>query len=340
MGFNSTDVRKLVFKVQAGNVIDADTNFYWYQSNLENQPLVKTGRLIDQTDWDIILANQPTTSDQGQAGSLSIMTATGNALDGYVGNEWGTSTGFSPNDTPISNRFKTRMTLVVGSNPNTYYALNTYNTPSSGRKDKWIGPAGIPTASGAKNDKYEIELWSGDPTTASAVKVDKAIAEGTGGNVAGWVFNYDQGLLLVSDDLISAVGSTGGNATYPDGTDFYIRGWRYIGAMGGGGGSQGPQGPQGNTGAVGPQGTQGEQGPQGPQGNTGAVGPQGEQGPQGPQGNTGAVGPQGTQGEQGPQGPQGNTGAVGPQGTQGEQGPQGPQGNTGAVGPQGEQGPQ
>ena len=25
MGFNSTDVRKLVFKVQAGNVIDADT---------------------------------------------------------------------------------------------------------------------------------------------------------------------------------------------------------------------------------------------------------------------------------------------------------------------------
>ena len=29
MGFNADDVRKLVFKVQAGNVIDADTQFYW-----------------------------------------------------------------------------------------------------------------------------------------------------------------------------------------------------------------------------------------------------------------------------------------------------------------------
>ena len=41
MGFTATDVRKLVFKVQAGNVIDADTNFYWYQSNLENSNTVK-----------------------------------------------------------------------------------------------------------------------------------------------------------------------------------------------------------------------------------------------------------------------------------------------------------
>ena len=122
MGFSNQDVRKLVFKVQAGNVIDADTNFYWYQSNLENTPTVKTGRLIDQTDWNVILANQPSTSDQGQAGSLLILTNPGNPLDGYVGNEWGTSTGFSPNDSPIANRNATRMTLVVGSNPNTYYA--------------------------------------------------------------------------------------------------------------------------------------------------------------------------------------------------------------------------
>lgn len=285
MGFSQNDVRKLVFKVQAGNVIDADTGFYWYQSNLENSPTVKSGRIIDQTDWNVVLANQPTTANQGQAGSLSILTATGNALDGYVGNEWGTSTGFSPSDTPIGNRFSTRMSLVVGSNPNTYVAYNTYNTPSSGRKDMWIGPASVNTSAGAKNDLYRIELWSGDPVTdPTAAYVDQSIAEGTGGNVAGWVFNYDQGLLLVSDDLINAVGGTGGNATYPNGTDFYIRGWRYIGATGGGGGGTGPQG------ETGPQGPQGETGPQGPQGETGATGVQGPQGPQGPQGAQGEIG--------------------------------------------------
>ena len=58
MGFSNDDVKKLVFKVQAGNVIDADTNFFWYQSNLENQPTLKSGRIIDQTDFNIILNNQ------------------------------------------------------------------------------------------------------------------------------------------------------------------------------------------------------------------------------------------------------------------------------------------
>ena len=119
MGFTATDVRKLVFKVQAGNVIDADTNFYWYQSNLENSNTVKSGRIIDQTDWDVILANQPLSPVMGSANSLSQMTNPGQVLDGYVENQWGTSTGFAPNDTPIANRFATRMDLVVPSNPNT-----------------------------------------------------------------------------------------------------------------------------------------------------------------------------------------------------------------------------
>ena len=291
MGFSLDDVKKLVFKVQAGNVIDADTNFFWYQSNLENSPTVKTDRLIDQTDWNVILVNQPTTANQGQPGSLSILTGAGGALNGYVGNEWGTSTGFSPNDSPIGNRISTRMSLVVGSNPNTYIAYNTYNTPSSGRKDMWIGPASVNTSAGAKNDLYRIELWSGDPATdPTAVYIDQSIAEsgGTGG-VAGWVFNYDQGLLLVSDDLISTVGGNIGNATYPNGTDFYIRGWRYIGATGGGGGAAGATGPQGPQGPAGQTGATGVQGPQGPQGQTGATG---VQGPQGPIGATGATGPE------------------------------------------------
>ena len=41
MGFTKEEVRRLNFKVQAGNVIDADGGNYWYQASLENQPSVK-----------------------------------------------------------------------------------------------------------------------------------------------------------------------------------------------------------------------------------------------------------------------------------------------------------
>ena len=37
MGFTKEEVRRLNFKVQAGNVIDADAGAYWYQALLENQ---------------------------------------------------------------------------------------------------------------------------------------------------------------------------------------------------------------------------------------------------------------------------------------------------------------
>jgi len=341
MGFSAADIRKLVFKVQAGNVIDADTGFFWYQSNLENKPAVKTGRLISQTDWDVILANQPTSALMGDAGSLSVMTATGNALDGYVGNEWGTSTGYTPDDTPIADRNSTQLSKVVTDNPNTYIAYTNYNDPSSGVKDLWINPAGVTTTSGAKNSLYEIELWSGDPKTqANAKYIPNNIGESA---VAGWVWNYDQGLLLVSDSLISIVGGTAGNATYPNGTDFWVRGWRYIGATGAGSGSDIEilEGGVSKTTAVKDidftgagvtvtaTGTGGENievnipsgtGPQGVQGITGAQGIQGITGTQGIQGITGTQGIQGIQGETGTQGIQGITGAQGVQGVQGVQG--------------------
>ena len=183
----------------------------------------------------------------GSANSLSQMTNAGQVLAGYVENQWGTGTGFAPNDTPIANRFATRMDLVVPSNPNTLVAYNTFGDPGSGRKWNWIGPASVTTAAGFKNDLYKIELWSGNPTTSNAVYIDQTVGKDAIPGVAGWVFNYDQGLLLVSDDLISIVGGSTGNATYPAGTEFHIRGWRYIGAMGlGGSGSQGTQGTAGS----------------------------------------------------------------------------------------------
>ena len=154
MGFTANDVSKLVFKVQAGNVIDADTQYYWYQSNLENSNTVKSGRIIDQTDWDVILANQPTSPVMGSANSLSIMTGPLGALNGLVENQWGTGTGIVPNDGPIANRYATRLELIVPSNPNTLIAYVNYGVPASGRKWNWISPASVTTGAGFKNDLY------------------------------------------------------------------------------------------------------------------------------------------------------------------------------------------
>jgi len=361
MGFTKEEVRKLNFKVQAGNVIDADSGNFWYQSRLENQPAVKPSRILNQ--YSTVTANPPTS-----LANLITMTQGGGALSGIVGDEY---TGIS-----------TRLNRLTPGLDNTWISYDNYATgASSGRKDLWINPSSVPDSNGDPSTSYTISLYSGDPA-AGGVFISTSTGQGSGADAeVGWVWNYDQGLLFLANDLVSTI--DGNLATYPDGLDFYVQGFRYIGTTGGGGGGgvQGEQGPQGPTGAAstvsgpqgpqgpsgpagtgaqghqGPQGPQGEQGPsgpagntgiQGPQGNTGAVGPQGEQGPsgpagntgiQGPQGNTGAVGPQGIQGEQGPQGEQGNQGPQGPQGPQGEQGNQGPQGEQGPTGPQGPQGP-
>ena len=45
MGFSTTDVNKLTFKVQAGGVIDADSGARWYESKLAFSPKVIPARI-------------------------------------------------------------------------------------------------------------------------------------------------------------------------------------------------------------------------------------------------------------------------------------------------------
>ena len=51
MGFSINDVNKLTFKVQAGGVIDADSNARWYESKLSFSPNVKSPTRI-LTDYN------------------------------------------------------------------------------------------------------------------------------------------------------------------------------------------------------------------------------------------------------------------------------------------------
>ena len=308
MGFTAAEVRKLTFKVQAANVIDADSGAAWFQARIENNPAVKSERVL--SDWAQLTSNVPTGNYAAQITFLETATTGAGSLVGYVENEYSTGIGGSIKST--------RVNVAQANYNNTWIVYNDYATGAvSGRKDLWISPTAVPQSNGNASGGYGVTLYQGDPSLNQPIPT----GYGQSGGEVGWVFNYDQGLLFLANDTVTQLQAQYGTI------DLYIRGWRYVGGTGGAG-VQGHQGPQG------PQGEQGHQGPQGEQG------PQGHQGPQGPQGptGTGIQGPQGEQGHQGPQGPQGEQGPQGLQGEQGHQGPQGPQGPTG-TGIQGPQGP-
>ena len=50
MGFSSAEVNKLTFKVQAGNVIDASSGKYWYESIFPNNPALLSDRVLTEFD--------------------------------------------------------------------------------------------------------------------------------------------------------------------------------------------------------------------------------------------------------------------------------------------------
>ena len=353
MGFSTTEVNKLTFKVQAGGVIDADSGARWYESKLSFSPKVLPERIL--TDYNLI----PIAGD--------LATAQANAVADPTNIE----------DLSLAASAVQLSRVTAGAN-NTWIAYNTLNDPTSGVKQNWIQPPSIPQANGNPSIGYSVRLYSGDPSGAPGTfqEILTTAEQDNNPGYVGWVFNYDMGLLFIANDLATAIGNnTGGN--YPGGFDLYITGFRYIGATGGGSGQSievedngtsvttdvskfnftgtgvtigatGPgnedvtvtissgSGPIGATGVQGPIGETGATGIQGPQGDTGATGVQGPQGPAGNTGATGIQGPQGETGATGVQGPAGETGATGVQGPQGDigatgiQGPQGPIGATGA----------
>lgn len=194
MGFTPEQVRRLNFKVQAGNVIDADLGNFWYQSRLENSPAVKQERILNQ--FSTVTSNVPTS-----LANLVAMTGSGQPLDGIVQDGY-TST-------------QTRLDRVTPGLDNTWVAYNTYNDPSSGRKDLWINPAGVPDSSGDPSPYYRISLFSGNPS-AGGVPISTSVGQGTGSDPeVGWVWNYDQGLLFLANDLVTEISTN--SSTYPEG---------------------------------------------------------------------------------------------------------------------------
>lgn len=211
MGFIQDAVSKLTFKVQAANVIDANTTFQWYESRLENSPKITPSRILSQ--YSTVTSNAPTS-----VANLVTLTASGGALNGIVSNDYENS------GTPVYHR----LTQATNGNDTTYVAYTDPADRDSDRKWNWINPSSVPV-NGVPVPYYTIEIYYKVGSTYTQLQATDA-ASTSGLKEVGWVWNYDQGLLLLSTDAINFLkGKNSG--TFPE---LYVRGWRYIGTTGGG----------------------------------------------------------------------------------------------------------
>jgi len=204
MGFSKEAVRRLTFKVQAANVIDANTNFVWYESRLENSPKITPDRILSQ--YAIVSSNAPSS-----VADLQNKIATGN-LNGIVENLAGTDAS------PIY----TELTQAINNNDTTWVAYTTAGDRSSARLLNWINPSSVPQPNGTTSSAYGVQLYKKSGTTYTEILASDQQGTGADGEVA-WVFNYDQGLLLLAPDLIATLGNIDG---------LFIRAYRYIGTTG------------------------------------------------------------------------------------------------------------
>ena len=116
-GFSDSDRLKLVFKVQAANVIDAATNFNWYESKFAFNPNVTSDRVL--TQFDVIKQNPVA----NKTAALALLGA-GNPLDGIVEDAYTSGNAI-------------RMTQVITGNNTTWVACSTYGDTTTQIKD-WI----------------------------------------------------------------------------------------------------------------------------------------------------------------------------------------------------------
>jgi hypothetical protein len=203
MGFTNQERINLFTKALAAGVIDANAIAVWFETFFPFSFILDAAQVW--TEMPLLRANP--------AGNLA--TAQANAAGPLAGVVQDLSLPAAA----------IRLTLVAGTNNSTYAAYSTYGDPSSTLLRNWLLPQLVPQGSGAPSNGYAINLYDGDPAGAGVLISTTAGQTGTGVNkTSGWIFNYAQGLLFLSDDFKGSV------------SDPYIVGFRYIGSTAGSGG--------------------------------------------------------------------------------------------------------
>lgn len=202
MGFTNQERINFFTKALAAGVVDANSVAVWYETFFPFSFILDAEQVWTQLG----------TVRQYPAANLAAAQA--NAAGPLAGIVEDRSAAASA----------VRLTLVAGTNNSTYAAYSTYNDPSSALLRNWLLPQLIPQASGAPSNGYSIALYNGNPNAGGVLISTSAGTTGTGVNKSvGWIFNYANGLLFLSDDFKSSI------------TDPYIVGFRYIGTTAGSG---------------------------------------------------------------------------------------------------------
>ncbi len=216
-GYTDNERLKLVFKVQAANVIDAAPNFNWYEAKFAFNPNISADRVL--TQFNVVKANPVA----NKSAALALLTS-GQPLENIVADAY--STGVA-----------VQLSQVISGNNTTWVTCSTLNDFNTQILD-WIQPQKILQVSGSPSIGWNAEFWNGDPSAGGTqiLTTDDASV-----NEVSWVFNYDNGILLLSTSMVAYLTSTYGSV------DPYIRGFYYIGTtLGGFAGTSGTSGTSGD----------------------------------------------------------------------------------------------
>jgi hypothetical protein len=197
MSFTTQERINLAAKALMGNVLDADPSAQWYES------VMPFGFSLDGNQvWTQAAEVKANPAANVAAARLNCA----GPLVGIV----------EDRSLPAAALRLTKLTTVQ----NTYTTLATYNDWSSAHLVNWLKPVFVPQPSGLPSTGYSIRLYNGNPALGGVEVLTTTGTTGVGPlKSVGWVFNYDNGLLLLASDFAVA--------------DPWIVGFRYIGTTAG-----------------------------------------------------------------------------------------------------------
>ena len=181
-----------------GGVMDSDPTAQWYESSRSFSFAMPGCRVWTQED--LLYANPAANQAAAQANCAGPLAGVVQDISAFVD--------------------AIRLTPILSVN-NTYIALSVYGDFSSIWYDNWLKPQFVPQLSGLPSFGYTARLYDGDPNAGGVEVMTTDGTTGTGINKSvAWIWNYDNGMLLLADDFAVA--------------DPWILGFRYIGETAGG----------------------------------------------------------------------------------------------------------
>jgi hypothetical protein len=205
MGFTNQERTNIAAKALQAGVIDGNSESVWYETFFPFTFVVSSEQVWTELETlrDLPAANLAAAQANAVASPTILQDLSANVDS-------------------------TRLTLLAGSNFSTYIAYETYGDPTTAQLKNWVLPQLIPRASGAPSNGYSVQLYDGDPNDGGVMVTTTEGTTGLGADkTVGWVWNYANGLLLVSSDFFDETGISAANF------DPYVLGFRYIGKTAG-----------------------------------------------------------------------------------------------------------